>query len=99
MPWNFGDIKLPKPYLMKRYMEEMRMNNTAKATAAVQDSIGRDRQYGLAAPRGTEQVYQDQRTVEININGGNLAEIRRVVKEVVGTPTRTRTVAPRRGRG
>jgi hypothetical protein len=100
-PWNFGDIKLPKPYLMKRYMAEMRENNTANAQSAVQDAIGRDRLYGLGAPGGKDQNYGyvDQRQVNVTIEGGNLAEVRRVVMEVVGRPTKTRTVAPRRGRG
>jgi hypothetical protein len=96
-PWNFGDIKLPKPYLMKRYIEEQRAANTKRLDAMVGGSLRTST--AVSSPMGArQQQYNDNRNVEILINGGNLDQIRKVLREVVGTPTRTRTTAPRRGR-
>jgi hypothetical protein len=97
-PWNFGDIKLPKPYLMKRYIEERRDANTKRLDAMVGNSLQASRSISSGAAATAQQLYNDNRNVEILINGGNLDQIRRVLREIVGTPTRTRTTAPRRGR-
>lgn len=96
-PWNFGDIKLPKPYLMRRYIEEQRASNTKRLDAMVGGSL-RTSTAVSSAVGAAQQQYTDNRNVEILINGGNLDQIRKVLREIVGTPTRTRTTAPRRGR-
>lgn len=96
-PWNFGDIKLPKPYLMKRYIEEQRDRNTQRLDAMVGGSLRASTAVSSGMGAAGQQ-YNDNRNVEILINGGNLDQIRKVLREVVGTPTRTRTTAPRRGR-
>lgn len=95
-PWNFGDIKLPKPYLMKRYIEEMKEGNTRRVDGMLKD-ISSQNLHPNKGSQGPMQ-YNDHRVIELQVNGGNLAEVRRVVEDVVGKPARTRTVAPRRGR-
>jgi hypothetical protein len=97
-PWNFGDIKLPKPYLMRRYIEENRKANTARADRMVADSLRASDAAAGGARGGIGQQYNDNRTVTIKIDGGDHAKIRRIIREEVGNPGRTRTTQARRGR-
>ncbi len=90
--WNFGDIKLPRPYQMRRYIEAHRKYMDRK----IDDALGDSRV--AAGVGGGGSTYNDNRNVQIDIHGGNLDEVRKVIKEVVGRPTKTRTTQPRRGR-
>lgn len=91
--WNFGDIKMPKPYWMRRYIEQQKEANQRAVDEAVGIRTGTDVRYGQGGGGG---AYHDNRQTNIHIHGGDLAQVRRVVREVVGTPGRTRTTQHRR---
>lgn len=96
--WNFGDIKLPTPYQMRRYIEQSvkgrddRIANTrmefAAATAAVSSVKGQAGQ-----PTTTQDLKQ---TFTFYINGADTAMVKRTIEKYVGGAGRTRTAQPRR---
>jgi len=96
--WNFGDIDLPKPYLMKRYIEQRKRANQAQVDArvgALTTEAAASSPFNAASGAG---AYNDNRNIEIVITGGNERRIREIFREMVGKPARTRTAASRRGR-
>ena len=80
--WNFGNIKLPTPYQMRRYIEERRQQfrNEMDAAAAGR-SFGASS--GPASGMGGSVVTNNNETT-IQINGADLVEVKRIIREVVG---------------
>lgn len=98
--WNFGDIKLPTPYQMRRYVEEHRrsVQKLGEAQAAQYGSLVTDASVG--GGRGGRPITNNHHTTHnqttIQINGADVAKVRRVVEDVLGKSHRTRTNQPRR---
>jgi hypothetical protein len=93
--WNIGDIRLPTPYQMRRYIEERRnqFRNELNQAAGGTRPAG-----GTGAPVQSSSVT-NQTTVQIDINGADIQQIRRVIREVVGgNVSLNRTTGARRGR-
>jgi transcription elongation GreA/GreB family factor len=105
--WNFGDIKLPTPYQMKRYIRERREQFAGELEGAAQNGgrgkpKRRDELMGLGAPSGNEVKYGNgavNNTTTIYINGADIQKVRKVVQDVVGggRTINTRTSGARRG--
>ena len=94
--WNFGDIRLPTPYQMRRYIDERRKqfrNEMDAAAAQGATKPGNDHH----EPMGSRSVNNVQ-TTTINIDGADIGMVRKVIKEVVGGNVNIRTTGPRRGR-
>ena len=101
-PWNFGDIKLPTPYQMRRYVEEHR-KGLRKQAEAVRDAQleagpGKGREYGGPFTSGNQTTHNQSTTNEyvFQFDGSDLGAVRKVVEEVVGKAGRVRTTAARR---
>jgi hypothetical protein len=98
--WNFGDIKLPTPYQMRRYIEQRRnqfrndMDNAAIHSHGVGGAGGG---YYDSSSSGAKNAYNDARVTNITIDGADLHQIKKVLKEVIGGSVNVRTTAPRRG--
>lgn len=93
--WNFGDIKLPTPYQMRRYIAERRagVTNTLQQVA---DSTSSSAWIGSHGGGTTTNNYRSQ--VSIQIDGADVAKVKQIIREVVGTGANTRTSQARRGR-
>lgn len=97
--WNFGDIKLPTPYQMRRYIEERKRDFRGQLDQAalagrqgVQRAAGFDPGTNAAAAAGT---VVNQTTINIGANA-SLEKVKKVVEDVVGRPAKTTTSTPRR---
>jgi hypothetical protein len=96
--WNFGDIKLPTPYQMRRYIAERRdqFRNELDAAAGLG---GRPNNY-TSGPNGPRRegdtTYQENK---FYIDGADIAKVRKIIEDVVGKGGgSTRTTGARRGR-
>lgn len=100
--WNFGDIDLPKPYLMRRYIEKNRkalQQQYAEGVQGIYDYHDPSAGAGVGQQFGHQQIHNDHRRITIIVKGdGNERLVRRIIREEIGTPGRTRTAQPRRGR-
>ena len=84
--WNFGDIKLPTPYQMRRIVAE-RSDQLVGAAANA-------RSLGGSAPAGGVQ------NITFDIDGADTAKVEKIIRDVVGgqQTINVRTHAARRGR-
>lgn len=91
--FNFGNIKLPTPYQVRRYVAERRAELAESMQRAAASSIPT----GVGSGPGPSVSTQ---TIIFDIDGADIAQVKRVISEVVGTTsgTRTRTTGSRRGR-
>ena len=102
--WNFGDIKLPTPYQMKRYIEERKKNLRDEIDSAIGHSDGRrprelqsDAGFRGGSMRGGGASNRvENHTTTINIDGADLAQVKKIIKEVVGGNVTVRTAQGRR---
>lgn len=81
--WNFGSIKLPTPYQVRRYI-------------AASDPAESLKQVRAQGPRMADRASNTTNETRIYINGADTAKVRRVVEDVIGRANRTTTTAPRR---
>ena len=89
--WNFADIKLPKPYEMRRYIENQRQKRDAALGLAANGAMG------ASAPRAVASVgATTTHTTTIQVNGADTAKVRQIIQEVVGGSTKVRTTQARR---
>lgn len=110
--WNFGDIKLPTPYQMRRYIKERRDQFSGELEAAAQGGRknggprARDLLFDIkgnqAGAGATESNYgsQQPQMVTIYINGADTNKVRKIITDVVGGKgsVNTRTHGARRNR-
>lgn len=103
--WNFGDIKLPTPYQMRRYIEERKKDFRGQIDEAGRrndlrsqmDGMGASGRGSLGSPVSTTtNTSSVTNNVEIRINGADTAKVKRIITEVVGSGTQTRTTGARR---
>jgi len=80
--WNFGNIKLPTPYQVRRYI-------------AASDPAQSLKDVRAQGPRMATAGTTSNET-RIYINGADTQKVRRVVEDVIGRVNRTTTTAPRR---
>lgn len=78
--FNFGDINLPTPYQVRRYIEQ-----ASGGKAAIEA--------GRAAEAAR---YTTSSTTTIYIDGADTGKVKRIVEEVTGQRARTTTSTPRR---
>lgn len=94
--WNFGDIKLPTPYQMRRYIAERRdqFASQLEAAAGTKGPIGAPQ-----GPQGPRREGGDTITIEnkFYIDGADVAKVRKIIREEVGGGgVGTRTTGARR---
>lgn len=87
-PWNFADVKLPTPYQMRRYVTEEREAARAGKIGGYSDSTVR-------ASSSSSSMVDNSRTTVL-INGADTAKVRKVLEDVLGNATKTRTSQGRR---
>lgn len=100
--FNFGNIRLPTPYQVRRYIEQQKVNNARRLDAAAAGATSGGGQQGggggviTTSPRSTTNNYQNETTIQIN--GADTAKVKRIIQEVVGGrgDINTRTSQPRR---
>lgn len=100
--WNFGDIKLPAPYQMRRYIEE-RKEALKKAVDAGADSTKANglmsgSQISAGVGSTTTVNHVTHHTTNIRIDGADVGKVKKIIQEVVGGRPNTRTIQGRRGR-
>lgn len=101
--WNFGDIKLPTPYQMKRFVAEKRNQFAAGADAAASAgaSLGNGAmgQWPSTWSRNSATTNNSSNSTTIYINGADTGKVEKIIKNVVGgsSSTRVRTTGARRG--
>lgn len=83
--WNFGDIKLPTPYEVRRRVEEL-YGPAVRGYGGVMGSPND------VLPRGASTSIQH---VTFQVNGADVAMVRQIVREYVGSATSVRTTTPR----
>ena len=100
--WNFGDIKLPTPYQMRRYIDARKKQFRDELDQAAGNGGGGgdiklpgDDRPGPDNKRNV--AYVNQTTIEID--GADIGKIRQIIREVVGDSSsiNTRTTGARRG--
>lgn len=92
--WNFGDIQLPTPYQMRRYIEQRKANLRGEIDKRVFQNEGRPEALGAGIAGGSVSTTYVQNTFEID--GADIGTIRRIIREVVGGNVSTTTTAGRR---
>ena len=98
--WNFGDIKLPTPYQMRRYIKGQQQGlekAREKVGQQFQDAYSAGQPSSGAGGGGGSNVTNNNHTVSITINAGtDVRKVEEVVKRAVGKGHRVRTAQPRR---
>ena len=105
--WNFGGIALPTPYQMRRYIQNEK--NEALGRSEVRHGAwsanpggagGIGKQNGIAVgPQDNRSTTTTNNTnVNISVNGADTAKVKKIIQEVVGGRTNTKTTGARRGR-
>ena len=94
--WNIGDIKLPTPYQMRRYIEERRNQFRHDMDAAAGQGVLNDG----GGPRNQERSVHTttHQTNNFHINGADTAKVKKIIEQVVGgSASLHRTTGARRG--
>lgn len=101
--WNFGDIKLPTPYQMRRYITQRRaqLKNSLDAAAGGSDPKPFGGSYagatgGFEAGAAPRTVINETHNVDIQIDGADTAKVRRILTDILGTSSNVTTSSPRR---
>jgi hypothetical protein len=81
--WNFGNINLPTPYQVRRFI--------AASDPASAAGGGTRQERGRRIDPGGETHF-----TTIHINGADTAKVKKVIEDVVGRNSRTITTSPRR---
>ena len=104
--WNFGNVKLPTPYQMRRYGEEQ-----LKAAGVAGSGGGKrpprqrfddggvaDFSNGNKNKKFPSEVSMSETTQNINfyVNGADTAKVKKIIEDVTGKNSRTVTTSPRR---
>lgn len=100
--WNFGDIKLPTPYQLRRYVQQLA---GAQLNGQLNQTVGNASGGGYRPPGDDRPGPDNQRTVVhetknyFRIDGADIGLVRKVIREVVGgsDSINTRTTGARRG--
>ena len=97
--WNFGDIKLPTPYSMRRYIEQrraaMESNINNAALQGGRKTVGLiDR--NLAGPKPSTASSAIVNNYSFVVNGADTGKVERIIRDVVGGAGRTLTTQTRR---
>ncbi len=85
--FNLGDIRLPTPYQVRRWVEEQAGSAVMQATA--RNVTPQQLVNGVAPTQQTQNV-------EINIDGADTRKVKQILTDVLGNAQRRKTTAPRR---
>lgn len=96
--WNFGDIKLPTPYEMRRYIKERRQQFSNQLDAAAGTGPIRRSDWAQGGASTTTQTTTIQNQTTIYVDGAETEKVKRIIRDVVGRGVTVRTTGARRGR-
>lgn len=101
--FNFGDIKLPTPYSVKRYIAQQKLDRQKALAAAAGYSdkydVGAFRQGGYArglSVGGSSSTVTNTQSATVLINGADTGKIIALIKQIVGGNVTVSTVQSRR---